>query len=140
QDVGLLEKRDRGMAVLRAQRGRPPLVLLEQASEGLPALLGQLERRGRAIEDLHLLELVAQQDLLELELLLDVLRLAALLDPVERRLRDIDVASLDQALHLPEEEGEDERPDVRTVDVGVGHEDHLVITKLLEIELLADAR
>ena len=35
---------------------------------------------------------------------------------------------------LPEEEREEQRPDVRPVDVGVGHQDDAVITKLANVE------
>ena len=72
-------------------------------------------------------------------LLVDVGLLVALLEPVERRLGDVDVAGLDQRPHVPEEEGEDERADVRAVDVGVGHDDDLVVARLLDVELVADA-
>ena len=92
-----------------------------------------------AVEDLDPVELVAQQHLLELGLLLDVHLLAAGLQPVERWLCDVDVAGLDQALHLAEQEGQHERADVRPVHVGVRHQDHLVVAQLLEVELLADA-
>ena len=42
--------------------------------------------------------------------------------------------------HLPVEERQDQRADVRAVDVGVGHHDHAVIAELLEVELVADRR
>ena len=64
------------MAVLGAQRGRPALVLLEQASVLLPARLGELELAAVAVEDVELLPLVIEQELLELGLLLDVELLA----------------------------------------------------------------
>ena len=71
--------------------------------------------------------------------LLDVLLVVADLDAVQRRHGDVDVAVLDQLLHLPVEERQDQRADVRAVDVGVGHHDHAVVAQLLEVELLADA-
>ena len=83
--------------------------------------------------------LSAQQQLLELGLLLDVALLAALLDLVERRLGDVDVAGVDQLVHLAEQQRQDERADVRAVDVGVGHEDHLVVAGPLDVELVAHA-
>ena len=82
----------------------------------------------------------ADEDVLELRLLLDVLLPAPDLHAVERRDRDVDVAALDQLLHLPVEEREDQRADVGPVDVGVGHDDHPVVAELLEVELVADAR
>ena len=57
---------------------------------------------------------------------------------VERRLGDVDVVVIDQALHVAEEERQQQCPDVGSVDVGVGEDDHLVIARLLDGELLAD--
>ena len=83
---------------------------------------------------------LARQQLLELRVLLEVVLLVAELHLVERRHGDVDVAAVDQLRHLPVEEREDQRADVRAVDVGVGHHDHAVVAELLEVELLADAR
>ena len=77
--------------------------------------------------------------LLELGLLLDVALLVALRELVERRLGDVDVAGLDQLLHLAEQQREDQRADVRAVDVGVRHQDDLVVAQPLDVELVADA-
>ncbi len=60
----------------------------------------------------------------------------ALGHPVQRRLGDVDVARLDQLLHLPEEEGQQQGPDVGAVDVGVGHQDDLVVPHVFEVEVL----
>src|SRR5690606_38027088 len=58
----------------------------------------------------------------------------------ERRLREVDVAHLDERPHVPEQEREQERRDVLAVDVGIGHEHDLVVPRLLAVEVLADAR
>ena len=59
---------------------------------------------------------------------------------VQRRLRDEHVAALDQLLHVAEEEREQQRADVASVHVGVGHQDDLAVAQLGEIEIvLADA-
>ena len=63
----------------------------------------------------------------------------ALLEAVQRRLRDVDIAALDQLPHLPVEERQQQRADVRAVDVGVGHDDDLVIAQLVGVEFLAEA-
>src|SRR4051794_14327470 len=136
---GLLEEAHDLVAVLGPQRAGPALVLLAQPAVLLPAGLGQLELLVVAVEDLDLVELVGEQDLLELRLLLDVALVAPLLELVERRLGDVDVAGLDQVLHLAEEQREDERADVRAVHVGVRHQDHLVVAGALEVELVAHA-
>ena len=56
---------------------------------------------------------------------------------VERRLRDIEIAALDQRRHLAEEERQQQRADMRAVDIGVGHQDDLVIAQLGQIEIVA---
>ena len=43
----------------------------------------------------------------------------------------------DQLRHLPVEEGEQQRADMGAVDVGVGHDDDLVVAELGEVELVA---
>ena len=49
--------------------------------------------------------------------------------------------ALDQLRHVPEEEGQQQRPDVRSVDIGIGHQDQLAVAQLGDIKIvLADAR
>ena len=52
---------------------------------------------------------------------------------------DVDAAGVDERLHLPEEEREQQRADVAAVDIGVGQDADLVVAPLLDVELLADA-
>jgi hypothetical protein len=68
--------------------------------------------------------------LIEIDIFLALLAL----DLEERRLRDVDEALADQLGHLAEEEGQQQRADVRAVDVRVGHDDDLVVAELLEVE------
>ena len=50
------------------------------------------------------------------------------------------MAAIDQLRHLPVEEREQQRPDVRAVDVGVGHDDDAVVAQAPDVEILdADA-
>src|SRR5258708_37068272 len=56
---------------------------------------------------------------------------------VERRLRNEEMAAFDQLGHLTVEEGEQQRADMSAVDIGVGHDDDLVVTEFVGIELLA---
>ena len=73
-------------------------------------------------------------------LVLQVLLGFAARDFVERRLRDVDVAAVDQLAHLAIEERQQQRADVRAVDVRVGHDDDLVIARLVDVEFIrADA-
>ena len=41
------------------------------------------------------------------------------------------------SVHLPEEEGQQQRADMAAVDVGVGHDDDLVVAQLVGVELVA---
>ena len=127
------------MAELGPQRRGPALVGLELAHEALPARLREPERVAGAVEHLDLLELAREQEVLELGVGLDVQLAAALLGLVQRRLGQVHVALVDQVGQLAEQEGQDQRADVRAVDVGVAHDDDLVVPQLLEVELLADA-
>ena len=120
---------DHAVPVRRAQRRCPPLVLLEQPLEALPARVGQLELLVVAVVDLDLLELVAEQDLLELGLAFDVAVLLPARQPVQRRLGDVHITGLDQRLHLSEQQRQRERPDMGAVDVRVGQQHHLVVAR-----------
>ena len=71
----------------------------------------------------------------ELAVVLDVLLRLALLDRVQRRLRDEDVAALDQLLHVAEEERQQQGADVASVHVGVGHQNDLAVAQLGGIEI-----
>src|SRR5262249_16176814 len=77
------------------------------------------------------------QVVLERGLVLQILLCAAALQAVERRLRDEQMPALDDLLEVPVEEREQERPDVRAVDVGVAHEDDRVVAQLLYVLVLA---
>ena len=93
-----------------------------------------------AVADDHALRGAVDHHLDELALVLDVLLEAALLDLEERRLGDVDVVALDQLRHVAEEEGEQQRADVRAVHVGVGHENDFAVADLGGVEVvLADA-
>ena len=133
------EVRRRAAEVLAETRD-PAVELVEDADELAVPRLGELLRLAAPVGHVHVLDPLAGEKLLELRLLLDVALLRADLHAVERRYGDVDVPALDELLHLAVEEGEDERADVRAVDVGVGHDDDPVVAQLLEVELLADAR
>ena len=51
-------------------------------------------------------------------------------DLVERGLSDVDAVLLDEFGHLAEEESQQQRADVAAVDVGVGHDDDLLVAQL----------
>ena len=55
---------------------------------------------------------------------------------VKRRLRDIQVTAVDHLRHLAEEEGQQQRADMRAIDIGVGHDDDLVVAQLPDVEFI----
>ena len=62
------------------------------------------------------------------------------LELVQRRLRQVDVAVLDERPHEAEQQREQQRCDVLAVDVGVGHQHDLVVPQLRDVEFVVDAR
>ena len=47
---------------------------------------------------------------------------------------------LDKRAHVAEEEGQQQRADMRAVNIGIGHDNDLVVSELLDIELVAYPR
>ena len=80
------------------------------------------------------LDPVLEEEAVERRLVLQVDVLLAAPRAVERRLRDVEIPVLDELGHLPVEEREKQRADVAAVDVGVGHQDDLVVAELLDVE------
>ena len=73
-------------------------------------------------------------------LVVDIELLLSVADLEERRLGDVEMAPLDDLLHLTEEKGEQQRSDVQPVHVRVGHDDDLVVAESADVlVLLADA-
>ena len=67
----------------------------------------------------------------------EVVRALRPLETVERRHGHIHVAGRDHGAHVAEEQREVERGDMGAVDVCIGHDDHLVVPHLVEVEVLA---
>src|SRR5262245_64507587 len=89
----------------------------------------------------RVLETGLNEIVLERALILEILLGLATRDLVERRLRDEEMPVIDEPWHLPIEKGEQQRADMGAVDVGVRHDDDLVVAQLLDVELVApDAR
>ena len=86
------------------------------------------------------LHALAAQYLLHAALVEHVFLVLATLDEVQRRLGDEDTRLLDEVGHLAEEEGEQQRADVTSVHVRVGHDDDLAVAQLAQVKVvLADA-
>ena len=114
----------RSMTASASRNSRATLANVVTASGGRPVPGVELRALHRDPE----------QVLLQLVVVLEVDLFLALLGLVQRRLRDVDVAALDQFGHLPVEECEQQRADVRAVDVRVGHDDDAVVAQLVGVE------
>ena len=118
-----------------AKRRSPTIMFAKRAQVALEAL--SIETVIRSL-DADTREVPLQQPILEVVFLLDISLVASRLHFVERRTRDVHVASFDQVAHVSEEEGENERPDVRAVDISVGHDNELVVPRLGYVKVCAD--
>jgi hypothetical protein len=50
----------------------------------------------------------------------------------------VDVSRIDDLRHVAEEERQQQRLDMRTVDIGISHRDDLVIPALRDVEVVSD--
>lgn len=92
--------------------------------------------RQRRILDAHRDQIFFQR-----LLVLEVLHGFAARHLIKRRLRDIEMATLDQFRHLAEEEGQQQGTNVGAVDISIRHDDDLVVAQLVCVEfVLADRR
>ena len=55
---------------------------------------------------------------------------------VERRSSDIQMSLLYHLWHKAEEESHDEGIDMRTIDIGIGHDDNLIVAQFVDVRLL----
>lgn len=51
----------------------------------------------------------------------------------------VDIAAVDERTHEAEEERQQQRADVAAVDIGIGHDDDLVIAELIDVKLIAQS-
>src|SRR5580704_4965058 len=103
---------------------RPPQI-------GADALLPAREPQNRA------LAAALDQVILEGALILEVDLGLTTKGLVERRLGNEEMAAIDDLLHVAEKEGEKQGADMAAVDIGIGHDDDLVVAQLVGIEVLA---
>ena len=114
----------------------------KQAAHGARLLDQGAQVRARAhfaVRELkrRALEPGLDQIVLERPLVLEILLRLAALHLEEGRLRNEEMPVLDHRPHLAEEEGEQQRADMRSVHVRVGHDDDLVVAQLLDVEVVA---
>ena len=139
QQVEIERARDRGLldnalvhpAGERLDQPRHLARLIDQRAQiRARALRAVAEHKHRILDARH------GEMILELALALEIDLALPTLHPIERWLRDIEVTLLHQLRHVAEEEGEKQCADVRAVDVGVRHDDDLVVAQLRQIEIL----
>ena len=114
--------------------------------------LQQLPVGDHAVEDVHealalhllpvleahlaLLHRALEQERVERVLVLQVALALPDLGLEERGLGDVEMPSLDELLHLPVEEGQEQGADVAAVHVRVAHHDDAVVTQLRHVEVV----
>ena len=87
----------------------------------------------------HVFTHAGEQKFVERRVVLDELFHARIVHTVQRRLGDVDKAALHHFLILPEEKGQQQGADVRSVHVGVCHDDDFMVAQLVEVGVfLAD--
>ena len=131
-DGGLLE--DGAGVVGREGRDQRlgPAGVADDAHEVLADdLLARVEAQRRLLGSL------LDEVVLEVGLVLQVDLGLAAGDLVEGRLRDEEMAVVDQIRHVPVEECQQQGADVGAVDVGVGHDDDPAVAQLGDVELVA---
>ena len=108
------------------------LIALDQLGEGLAgnARRIRIDVQRRAIQS------CGGEVGVERGVVFEILVLFALGDLVQRRLRNVDMAALDQFSHLTEEKGQQQRADMRAVDIRIGHDNDAVVAEFFWIELL----
>ena len=74
---------------------------------------------------------------LERWIVLQIDLVIAALGAVKRWLGDIEISAINDFGHLTEKEGQQQRSNMAAVDIGVGHDDDLVIARFFDIEIVA---
>ena len=88
----------------------------------------------RKIFDLHFIRTDADEDFVQLRIVIDVFLALLAFDQVKGRLGNVDFALFNKFHHVPAEKSEQKRANVRTIDIGICHNDDATVAKLLDIE------
>ena len=86
---------------------------------------------------LRTLDSELQQVSIQFLVIFDVTFLLAFFNLVQRRLSDIHMAAIDKFSHLAVKEGQQQGTNMRSVDIGIGHDNDLVVTQFFDIEFLS---
>ena len=128
----LLDQRARIACMQRIERGAHGQRFLDDAAKIGAGTFRAVRQNERGVLQAGIDEIVLQR-----LPVLEVLLRGTALHLVEWRLGDVEVPALDHLRHLPVEEGEQQRANMGAVDVGVGHDDDLVVAQLVDVEFLA---
>ena len=107
---------------------------------GFPQLLRIHFTKTFVSLDVCLARLVCQrfQKLFLLCIIIGIVNFLAFLYLEQRRLGCIHVSAFNERLHVPVEEGKQQRTDMGTVHIGIGHDDDLVIPEFFDVEIFSD--
>ena len=135
EDRGLLDD----LAVIAAVQAAQQIADGARVLDQLAQIVAGAHFAGRQPQR-RVFEAGVDQIILQRALVLEILLGLAARDFVERRLGDVEMAAVDDLAHLPVEERQQQRADMGAVDVGVRHDDDLVIAQLVDGEFVgADA-
>ena len=114
------------------QPHQQPLIILGERFESLHG-----HWRGFRIDvELGVFQRELQEVVGKFPVVLHVSFLAPFLHLVQRRLGDKHVSPLDEFGHLPEEKCQQQRADVRAINIRIGHDDDAVIAQFVSIKLV----
>ena len=97
-------------------------------------LAGTEDFAVRKIFDLHFIRTDADEDFVQLRIVIDIFLALLAFDQVKGRLGNVDFALFNKFHHVPAEKSEQKRANVRTIDIGICHNNDATIAKLLDIE------
>ena len=75
-----------------------------------------------------------QQNAVQLDIVINVVGFLLARDAVKRRLRDVNEALLHKLRHLAVEKGQQQGADVRTIHIGVRHDDDFVVAQFFDVK------
>src|SRR3989344_8266119 len=68
-----------------------------------------------------------------------IIDLAALLDLIQRRLGNVKISAFDYLGEISVEQGQKKGSDVSAVNIGISHDDYLVVAKTVDVELIRNS-
>ena len=107
---------------------------LGNAFEHVAQFIGRKQRVVGDRVQRHIAGTEFDENLREFAVVLHILRTFFPRHQIKGRLGDVKVALLDQIRHVTAEKRQQQGADVRAVDIGIGHDDNLVVADFLDLE------